>query len=492
MVFDLIGKAVKNLRLPTVTYDNQPIRVIPAQMGDVNSRYISITLYDDRGDIDLSVYKSAIFNATLPSGTVVVGRDCSIDTKNNCIVCKINGNMLQEAGRISCDISVIGDDGTVQGNGNVEVVNETTEDGANNEGGTETDGDGSVSTEDSGIMVLTSQTFYILATKSQSNDESIEGDENYSVLIQLINSVDEGIGKMNAATNEFESLKETIENQVDALESLKTEVEVLKADANNTLQELADGEETRNQNVQDKISELQTLEDEIKNDINTLEGLKTDVLNLENEVNVKLTELTGGEETRNQSVNEKISEMDTAINAVGNLEDTIEQKMTEYDNSEKERQAFELARQENENERITNENNRQSFYTEASNAENERITAEEQRKINESNRENAESERNETVAQKIEELSIAFGHCGTLTIAASDWVDNSYSVALPNVSSLDFVIFYPQTDTDSNYVAYHYIRTAQDTPDGVVTFTCVSTPTVDINFRYYVDRGEQV
>lgn len=36
MAFDLVGKAVKFLRLPTVDYLNAPIKIIPAQQNDVN------------------------------------------------------------------------------------------------------------------------------------------------------------------------------------------------------------------------------------------------------------------------------------------------------------------------------------------------------------------------------------------------------------------------------------------------------------------------
>lgn len=57
MAFNLLGKAVKNLRLPTVDYLNAPTQVIPVQQGDTNSRFFEITLYDDRGTIPLSCCK---------------------------------------------------------------------------------------------------------------------------------------------------------------------------------------------------------------------------------------------------------------------------------------------------------------------------------------------------------------------------------------------------------------------------------------------------
>lgn len=48
MSFNLVGKAVKKLRLPTVDYLNAPTQVIPVQQGDTNSRFFEITIYDDK------------------------------------------------------------------------------------------------------------------------------------------------------------------------------------------------------------------------------------------------------------------------------------------------------------------------------------------------------------------------------------------------------------------------------------------------------------
>ena len=69
MTFNLMGKAVKILKLPTVNYENTPVTIIPAQQGDANSRFVNISLYDDRGDISLGAYTKVVLNATLPDGS---------------------------------------------------------------------------------------------------------------------------------------------------------------------------------------------------------------------------------------------------------------------------------------------------------------------------------------------------------------------------------------------------------------------------------------
>ena len=88
MAFELVGRAVKKLRLPTVNYDNAPIKVIPAQKGDVNSRYFFVELYDDRGTIDLSIYTSANLGVTMPSEEAVI-YSSEIDKENNRIIVKV-------------------------------------------------------------------------------------------------------------------------------------------------------------------------------------------------------------------------------------------------------------------------------------------------------------------------------------------------------------------------------------------------------------------
>ena len=152
MAFDLVGKAVKKLRLPTVNYDNSPIKIIPAQCGDINSRFFSVEMYDDRGDIDLSKYTTVMLNATLPDGTLQI-QTGEIDQTTKTVTCKIAGSMISQSGKVTCDIALQGVD---------------------------SNGDG---------IRLTSQTFYIFAANSQSDDSAIEGDDDYGLLMQLLNEV---------------------------------------------------------------------------------------------------------------------------------------------------------------------------------------------------------------------------------------------------------------------------------------------------------------
>ena len=154
MAFDLVGKAVKNLRLPTVDYNNSPIKIIPAQEGDINSRFFSVTLFDDRGDIPLTPYTKAILSATLPDGERQMAEG-EIDQKKNIAICKIAGSMLSQLGKVSCDILLTGKDST--------------------------------NTDTS----LTSQTFYLFVAKSQAGDDAIEGSDDYTLLVQLLKEVSE-------------------------------------------------------------------------------------------------------------------------------------------------------------------------------------------------------------------------------------------------------------------------------------------------------------
>lgn len=162
MAFDLVGKAVKNLRLPTVDYNNSPLKIIPAQEGDINSRYFSVTLYDDRGDISLANYAKVTLNATLPDGELQMSEG-EIDKVNNLAVCKIAGSMLSQLGKVSCDILLTGNDTS----------------------GTATS--------------LTSQTFYVFVAKSQAGDDAIEGSDDYTLLVQLLNEVSELEGNIETA-----------------------------------------------------------------------------------------------------------------------------------------------------------------------------------------------------------------------------------------------------------------------------------------------------
>lgn len=182
MVFDLIGKAVKNLRLPTVDYNNSPIKIIHAQEGDVNSRFFSITLFDDRGDISLEPYSAARLNATMPDGELyITTSETEIDKDNNVIVCKIAGNMLSQPGKVSCDISL-----------------------------SITDGDDTVAS-------LTSQTFYLFVSKSQSEESAIDGSDGQNLISQLFKEVSD--------------LSDSVGDKLDKNESTDTHTRVYAVDS---------------------------------------------------------------------------------------------------------------------------------------------------------------------------------------------------------------------------------------------------------------------
>lgn len=191
MAFDLVGKAVKHLRLPTVDYDNTPIKVIPAQAGDINSRFFIVQLYDDRGDIDLSQYDSVTLNAVTPD-EVLRGYGGEVDKEQNCVVIKIAASMMYLSGRVACDIALKG----------------------HNE-----DGEGTM---------LTSQTFYLYVASSQIDDEAIEADNSYAPLLKLLEDVrilEEELSDAEAERTAKESLREKNENTRKSQESSRVKAE---------------------------------------------------------------------------------------------------------------------------------------------------------------------------------------------------------------------------------------------------------------------------
>ena len=197
MAFDLVGKAVKNLRLPTVDYNNSPIKIIPAQEGDINSRFFSVTLFDDRGDIPLTPYTKATLNATLPDGELQMAEG-EIDKEKNIAICKIAGSMLSQLGKVSCDILLTGKD--------------------------------SANTDTS----LTSQTFYLFVAKSQAGDDAIAGSDDYTLLVQLLNEVSEledNIETAEEARVAAEKARVTAENTRASNETKRVNAENARATA---------------------------------------------------------------------------------------------------------------------------------------------------------------------------------------------------------------------------------------------------------------------
>ena len=200
MAFDLVGKAVKKLRLPTVNYDNTPIKIIPAQQGDVNSRYFIVELYDDRGDIDLSPYNKVMLNATLPDESLQIAEG-EINKEDNTLLIKIAGTMIVNSGKVVCDISLQGTDGNSE------------------------------------TIYLTSQTFYIFVALSQAGDEAIEGDDNYSLLVQLLSDVsalENEVKTAEASRVEAETQREQNEATRQSQETARQSAESKRVTAENT------------------------------------------------------------------------------------------------------------------------------------------------------------------------------------------------------------------------------------------------------------------
>lgn len=166
MQFDLLGKAVRRFRLPAVDYVNAPVIIIPVQEGDVNSRYFEITLYDDHGDMDLSIYSKAMLSGTTPSGIVLTSSKCEFSEDKKTVIVQFSGGFTAQAGRVACDILFTNTDNTV---------------------------------------ALTSQRFYVIVSESQSGKIITENEENYNELLSLLKEV--GDLENNLTTAEDDRVK---------------------------------------------------------------------------------------------------------------------------------------------------------------------------------------------------------------------------------------------------------------------------------------------
>lgn len=204
MSFSLIGKAVKVLKLPTVDYLNSPTKLIPVQQGDIQSRYFNIILYDDRGNIYLSIYSKAQLFGTVPSGLILTTK-CEIAEDKKSVICQFGGGLTAQAGRIPCDIVLTNEDSTVS---------------------------------------LTSQTFYAIVYPSQSANIVTENDETYSELLYLINEIstlEKDIHKAEAARAEAENGRvEAENNRESAFATAKSYCEEATNNANNAAQSVTD------------------------------------------------------------------------------------------------------------------------------------------------------------------------------------------------------------------------------------------------------------
>ena len=203
MAFNLLGKAVKNLRLPTVDYLNAPTQVIPVQQGDTNSRFFEITLYDDRGTIPLSVYTKAVLNGATPIGVVLTSQ-CEIQGSK--VVCKFGGGLSTECGRVPCNITLYNTDNSEQ---------------------------------------LTSQTFYVIVYPSQAENVITENNEDYNQLQVLMKE----IANLESQITVAEQARVTAENGRVSAEQARVNAESARASAEATR---ASNEATRQSNEQSR------------------------------------------------------------------------------------------------------------------------------------------------------------------------------------------------------------------------------------------------
>lgn len=177
MQFDLLGKAVRRFRLPTVDYNDAPTIIIPVQEGDVNSRYFDVTLYDDRGNIDLSFYSRAILTGTTPSGITLTTTECEIKEDGSAVIVKFSGGFTAQVGRVQCNIAFVNGSGTV---------------------------------------LLTSRTFYVIVSESSTGKIITENQEDYSALVSLfreVAKVESSIETAEASRVAAENERRTAENE---------------------------------------------------------------------------------------------------------------------------------------------------------------------------------------------------------------------------------------------------------------------------------------
>lgn len=209
MQFDLLGKAVRRFRLPAVDYVNAPVIIVPVQEGDVNSRYFEITLYDDNGDMDLSIYSKAMLSGSTPSGITLTSTKCEFSENKKSVIVQFGGGFTARAGRVACDILFTNADNTV---------------------------------------ALTSQRFYVIVSESQSGKIITENDSDYNELLSLLKEVGELENSIQAAETSrvtAEQGRVDAENKRVDAEKKRASAETTRASQENTRQS---NEETRKTN----------------------------------------------------------------------------------------------------------------------------------------------------------------------------------------------------------------------------------------------------
>lgn len=193
MEFNLLGKAVRRFRLPVVDYINTPVIIVPVKEGDINSRYFEITLYDDRGDIDLSIYTKVRLSGETPSGVILTSAKCEISEDKKAVVVQFSGGFTARAGRVTCSVTFTNADNTV---------------------------------------LLTSQKFYVIVSKSQSGKTIIENDENYNELMVLLKEIRDFENRLETAeadrVEEYNQLQEEWGETIKIINSAEQSAEEAK------------------------------------------------------------------------------------------------------------------------------------------------------------------------------------------------------------------------------------------------------------------------
>lgn len=217
MQFDLLGKAVRRFRLPTVDYVSAPVIVVPVQEGDVNSRYFEITLYDDHGDMDLSIYTKVMLSGTTPSGVTLTSTKCELSEDKKTVIVQFGGGFTARAGRVACNITFTNTDSTVS---------------------------------------LTSQTFHVIVSESATGKIITENDDDYNELLALLKEV----GALESSIDSAEKARVAAENKRVEEETKRDTAEKSRASAESTR---ASQETTRQSNEEareDNEDDRQTAE----------------------------------------------------------------------------------------------------------------------------------------------------------------------------------------------------------------------------------------
>lgn len=111
---NLKGKAVTRLRLPVTDYSHTPIEVVSAQEGDEGSRVFLISLYDSRGDIDLSSYTSGKIISTSLEGKKLISVGSPVVPESESDIdlwmFQLSKEMLEGETRLSCNATFSNED----------------------------------------------------------------------------------------------------------------------------------------------------------------------------------------------------------------------------------------------------------------------------------------------------------------------------------------------------------------------------------------------